>query len=73
MFHVKYLYQIIVFDLQNDSTTCVYWKPELNETEWKTDGCMRVKDKSDSNKLICECDHLTAFAAMDISRSMVRF
>ena len=33
---------------------------------------MRVKDKSESNKLICECDHLPAFAAMDISRNMVR-
>ncbi|CAB3980610.1 adhesion G- coupled receptor D1-like [Paramuricea clavata] len=54
----------------NDSATCVYWKPELNE-KWKTDGCTRVKDMPDSDILICECDHLTAFAAMDISREMV--
>ncbi|CAB3980612.1 adhesion G- coupled receptor D1-like [Paramuricea clavata] len=56
----------------NDSATCVYWKPKSNESiMWKTDGCKRVKDKSDSDSLICECDHLTAFAVMDISRDMV--
>jgi hypothetical protein len=61
------------FYFQNDSKTCAYWKPRLGENRWKTDGCKRVTDKLYSNRLICECDHLTAFAVMDISRTMVRF
>ncbi|XP_028402491.1 adhesion G protein-coupled receptor L3-like [Dendronephthya gigantea] len=54
----------------NDSTTCVYWKPERKESNWETSGCVRVKEKMKNNLLICECDHLTAFAAMDISRDV---
>ncbi|XP_028412666.1 adhesion G-protein coupled receptor D1-like [Dendronephthya gigantea] len=48
---------------KNDSKSCVYWKPELHDNLWKSDGCKRV-DSLD-NDLICECDHLTAFATMD--------
>ncbi|XP_028412672.1 CD97 antigen-like [Dendronephthya gigantea] len=47
----------------NDPKTCVYWKPELYDNLWKSDGCKRV-DSLD-NDLICECDHHTAFATMD--------
>ncbi|XP_028410393.1 adhesion G protein-coupled receptor E1-like [Dendronephthya gigantea] len=46
---------------------CVYWNPELNENEWKSDGCKRGELNSD--RLLCECDHLTAFANMDISET----
>ena len=60
-------------DFQNDSATCVFLKPETNQRKWKSDGCFKVKNKQDSNHLICECDHLTAFAVMDISKDMVRF
>ncbi|XP_028412665.1 adhesion G protein-coupled receptor L1-like [Dendronephthya gigantea] len=52
-----------VFVMKNDSKSCVYWKPELHDNLWKSDGCKRV-DSLD-NDLICECDHLTAFATMD--------
>lgn len=61
----------LFLEIQNDSETCVYWNPELNENAWKTDGCVRVQ--SQNNSLTCECDHLTAFAFMDISRDLVRF
>ncbi|XP_028400846.1 fibrillin-3-like [Dendronephthya gigantea] len=46
---------------------CVYWNPELNENAWKSDGCKRGELNSD--RLLCECDHLTAFANMDISET----
>ena len=60
--------------LQNDSATCVFWKPETNQKNWKSDGCFRVKKRTaESDRLICECDHLTAFAVMDISRNIVSF
>ncbi|XP_028412671.1 adhesion G protein-coupled receptor E1-like [Dendronephthya gigantea] len=52
-----------VLVMKNDPKTCVYWKPELHDNLWKSDGCKRV-DSLD-NDLICECDHLTAFATMD--------
>ncbi|XP_028410418.1 adhesion G protein-coupled receptor E2-like isoform X2 [Dendronephthya gigantea] len=55
-------------DEVNQSETCVYWKPELSENRWKSDGCKRVPD---SKSLACECYHLTAFASMDISRKMI--
>ncbi|XP_028410421.1 CD97 antigen-like [Dendronephthya gigantea] len=51
-----------------ESEECVYWKPELSENRWKTDGCTKVPDE---HRLICECKHLTAFASMDISRNMM--
>ncbi len=62
---------LILLYLQDKLDTCVYWKPELYDNTWKQDGC-RKKIKSDNNLLICECNHLTAFAIMDISRDLVR-
>ncbi|XP_028410387.1 CD97 antigen-like [Dendronephthya gigantea] len=55
-------------DEVNQSETCVYWKPELSENRWKSNGCKRLPD---SKSLACECYHLTAFASMDISRKMI--
>ncbi|CAB4014871.1 adhesion G -coupled receptor L2-like [Paramuricea clavata] len=55
----------------NDFKMCAYWKPRLGENIWKSDGCKRITDKLYSNRLTCECDHLTAFAVMDISRTML--
>ena len=51
---------------------CVHWRPEeSNEIMWKTDGCS--PKTSDGNCFICECEHLTAFAIMNISRELVSF
>ena len=61
------------FYLQNPHEKCVYWKPEQSENKWKTEGCRRKKDKSGNHRFICECDHLTAFAVIDISRNLVRY
>ena len=60
-------------NFQNEDAKCAYWKPELGENKWKTDGCVRVKDQTGRNRTICECNHLTAFATIDISRNLVRF
>ncbi|XP_028410420.1 CD97 antigen-like [Dendronephthya gigantea] len=51
----------------DESKTCVYWKPELGENRWRTDGCRRVIDKSYGSRFVCECNHLTAFASMEMS------
>lgn len=31
---------------------------------WSTDGCTPNKDKSNENKTVCECTHLTNFAIL---------
>ena len=62
----------IMFCFKNGLETCVFWKPKLYENTWKPNACRRKKDQSDNHRLICECDHLTAFAIMDISRDLVR-
>ena len=61
------------FYLQNHLEKCVYWKTERSENKWKTEGCRRKKDTTNNCRLICECNHLTAFAIIDISGNLVRF
>ena len=61
-----------MFCFKSGLETCAFWRPKLYENTWKQDGCRRKKDQSDNYRLICECDHLTAFAVMDISRDLVR-
>ncbi|XP_028410401.1 latrophilin-like protein LAT-2 [Dendronephthya gigantea] len=56
---------------KNDDGKCAYWIPESRENRWKTDGCIRVEDQSGRNRSICECNHLTAFATIDISRNLL--
>ena len=53
----------------NNYEECVFWKPKLNENKWKTEGCSRKRDELE--RLTCECNHLTAFATLDISRDLV--
>ncbi|XP_028410399.1 adhesion G protein-coupled receptor B3-like [Dendronephthya gigantea] len=55
---------------KNDDGKCAYWIPESRENRWKTDGCIRVEHQSGRNRSICECNHLTAFATIDISRNL---
>ncbi|XP_028401048.1 adhesion G protein-coupled receptor L2-like [Dendronephthya gigantea] len=56
---------------ENNDGQCAYWIPESGENRWKTDGCIRVEDQSGRNRSICECNHLTAFATIDISRNLL--
>ncbi|XP_028410398.1 adhesion G protein-coupled receptor L3-like [Dendronephthya gigantea] len=56
---------------KNDDEKCAYWIPESGENRWKTDGCIKIKDQSGRNRSICECNHLTAFATIDISRNLL--
>ncbi|XP_028410397.1 latrophilin-like protein LAT-2 [Dendronephthya gigantea] len=56
---------------KNNDEKCAYWIPESGENRWKTDGCIKVEDQSGRNRLICECNHLTAFATIGISRNLL--
>ena len=49
-----------------DKVQCVYW--DFNQTKWSTNGCHFQKTNSNRKLSICECNHLTNFAAlMDVS------
>ncbi|XP_028410340.1 adhesion G protein-coupled receptor E2-like isoform X3 [Dendronephthya gigantea] len=51
--------------------SCAYWKPEISESKWKTDGCQGVTAKPSSTRFTCECFHLTAFAYTDILKEKI--
>jgi len=49
-----------------DKMECVYWN--FNKSSWSGDGCHLDRINSTRKESICECDHLTNFAAlMDVS------
>jgi len=41
---------------------CVYWDHSKNG--WSSEGCHLVKSESNRDVTVCECDHLTNFAAL---------
>jgi hypothetical protein len=40
---------------------CKYW--DYTKNKWSTDGCVLVEQESNRFVTVCECDHLTNFAA----------
>jgi latrophilin 2 len=49
-----------------DEITCVYWDFQTNK--WSSNGCNIVSEDSNRDITVCECNHLTNFAALlDIS------
>ena len=49
-----------------DSVQCVYW--DFNAMNWSSNGCHFQRISSNRKLSICECNHLTNFAAiMDVS------
>jgi hypothetical protein len=45
---------------------CVYW--DFETEMWSSNGCYLILDDSDRDHSVCECNHLTNFAAiMDMS------
>jgi latrophilin 2 len=49
-----------------DKIECVYWN--FNQSNWSRDGCLFEPINSNRKISICECNHLTNFAAlMDVS------
>lgn len=49
-----------------DTTDCVFW--DFNTASWNGRGCIKISTLSYRNQTVCECDHLTNFAALlDIS------
>jgi len=41
---------------------CIYWDFELNE--WSRNGCNLLITESNNEMTVCECNHLTNFAAL---------
>jgi hypothetical protein len=49
-----------------DEISCVYWNFLTNK--WSSNGCKKITEDSNNDITICECNHLTDFAALlDIS------
>lgn len=49
-----------------DNIHCVYWN--FNTDNWSNEGCHLVPSETDPRHTVCECHHLTNFAALlDIS------
>lgn len=49
-----------------DKIKCKYWN--FTERQWQEDGCYLKRDQSNRTNSVCECNHLTNFAAiMDVS------
>jgi len=45
-----------------DQIQCVYW--DFQNNKWSSDGCSLVPDLSNRDLSVCECSHLTNFAAL---------
>jgi hypothetical protein len=41
---------------------CKYW--DYSKNKWSSDGCVLVEQESNRFVTVCECDHLTNFAAL---------
>ncbi|XP_071801526.1 adhesion G-protein coupled receptor G6-like [Asterias amurensis] len=52
-----------------DNPQCVFWDVNANDFQggWSTEGCSLISELTNSETVVCECDHLTNFAMlMDI-------
>ena len=49
---------------------CVFWDIEMDDEsgDWSTEGCRLTADVSDSGMVECQCDHLTNFAILVVSK-----
>jgi len=45
-----------------DKTECVYW--DYSKNDWSSEGCLLIENESNRYFTVCECNHLTNFAAL---------
>ncbi|CAG2121464.1 unnamed protein product, partial [Medioppia subpectinata] len=45
-----------------DSVECVFW--DFTQNKWSSEGCRLIESESNRETTVCECNHLTNFAAL---------